>query len=350
MRILITGNMGYVGPVLVRHLSDIHPDVELIGFDTGFFSHCLTNGGERFPESRLVAQHFGDVRDFPDELLNGVDAVVHLAAISNDPMGGKFEAVTLNINYESSLALAQKAKAKGVKNFVFASSCSMYGASESAPRKEDDQLNPLTAYSKSKVAAENALAGLADNDFIVTCLRFATACGMSDRIRLDLVLNDFVACAIATKEIAVLSDGSPWRPLIDVKDMSRAIDWATTREADLGGYFLATNVGRSDQNYQVADLARAVAEQIPGTKISVNTQAPPDKRSYRVNFELYARLAPRHQPCVELTQSIKEIQDGLQVLMFTDSNFRNSQFMRLKVLESHIANNDLNHELRWQTN
>jgi nucleoside-diphosphate-sugar epimerase len=349
MRVLITGNMGYVGPILVRHLSDIHPNVELVGFDTGFFSHCLTNGGVRFPESRLVAQHFGDVRDFPDELLNGVDAVVHLAAISNDPMGGKFEAVTVRINYESSLALAQKAKAKGVKNFVFASSCSIYGASKNAPRMEDDQLNPLTAYSKSKVAAENALAPLADNNFTVTCLRFATACGMSDRIRLDLVLNDFVACAIANKEIAVISDGSPWRPLIDVKDMSRAIEWATTRDADVGGHFLAINVGRSDQNYQVADLARAVAEQIPGTKISINTQAPPDKRSYRVNFELYEQLAPQHQPCVELKQSIQEIYDGLQALMFADSNFRNSQFMRLKVLESHIAQSALNHELRWQT-
>jgi nucleoside-diphosphate-sugar epimerase len=350
MRILITGNMGYIGPVLIRHLSDIYPNLELLGFDTGFFSHCLTNDGGRFPDSRLVAQHFGDVRDFPDELLNNVDAVIHLAAISNDPMGGKFEAVTAHINYEASLVLAQKARAKGVKNFVFASSCSIYGASENTPRKEDDPLNPLTAYSKSKVATEKGLARLADEEFTVTCLRFATACGMSDRIRLDLVLNDFVACAIATKEITVLSDGSPWRPLIDVKDMSRAIEWATTRAANTSENFLAINVGRGDQNYQIADLARAVAEQIPGTKISINTQAPPDKRSYRVNFDLYAQLAPQHQPRVELTQSICEIRDGLQALMFSDSNFRNSQFMRLKVLENHIAQSALNHELRWQNN
>jgi hypothetical protein len=132
--------------------------------------------------------------------------------------------------------------------------------------------------------------------------------------------------------------------------MSRAIEWATTRAANTSENFLAINVGRGDQNYQIADLARAVAEQIPGTKISINTQAPPDKRSYRVNFDLYAQLAPQHQPRVELTQSICEIRDGLQALMFSDSNFRNSQFMRLKVLENHIAQSALNHELRWQNN
>lgn len=341
--------MGYVGPVFVRHMSITHPRIQLIGFDTGYFGHCLTNAQGRLPESLLVSQHFGDIRDFPIELLNGVDAVIHLSAISNDPMAGKFESVTEIINYHASMALAQKAKSQGVKNFVFASSCSMYGASLDDPRKECDKLNPMTAYSKSKVDTEKALELLADKDFCVTSLRFATACGMSDRIRLDLVLNDFVACAITTKEITVLSDGSPWRPLIDVKDMSRAIEWATTRSAESGGDFLAINVGRVDQNYRVVDLAQAVADEMPGTKITINTQAPPDKRSYRVNFDLYRQLAPRHQPRVELKQSIQEIRDCLKALMFADNNFRNSQFMRLKALENHIARGALNHELRWQT-
>ena len=346
MRILITGNMGYIGSVLTRHLSQVYPGSELIGFDAGYFGHCLT-GASRLPESRLVAQHFGDVRNFPAALLSGVDAVVHLAAVSNDPMGGRFEDVTSDINYLASIAIARLAKAHAVKRFVFASSCSMYGSSDGGPRREQDDLNPLTAYARSKVATERGLVGIVGNGFNVTCLRFSTACGMSDRIRLDLVLNDFVACAIASKEITVLSDGSPWRPLIDVKDMSRAIEWALVRSTDHGGDFLAVNVGRQDQNYQVRDLAQAVSSQIPGTKVSINTNAPTDKRSYQVDFSLYAKIAPLHQPKIELTQSIQEIRDGLQAIMFSDGNFRNSQFMRLKVLESHISKGLMNDSLHW---
>ena len=215
MRILITGSMGYVGPILTRHLRQKFPDAELIGFDTAFFAHNLT-GAARLPESLLDRVHFGDIRNFPPELLDGVDAVVHLAAISNDPMGKEFEGVTEAINEKASVALAQMAEQRGVGRFVFASSCSIYGAAEGRPKRESDALNPLTAYARSKVAMENALRASNAGEMTVTCLRFATACGMSDRLRLDLVLNDFVASALATGEITVLSDGTPWRPLIDV--------------------------------------------------------------------------------------------------------------------------------------
>ncbi len=346
-RILITGVMGYVGPILIRHLRKRFPESNLIGFDSGFFAHNLT-GAERLPESLLDSMHFGDVRNFPAELLNGVDAVVHLAAISNDPMGKTFEAVTEAINEKASIALAKMAEESGVGSFVFASSCSIYGAAEGRPRRESDSLNPLTAYARSKVAMENALRETNSGNMTITCLRFATACGMSDRLRLDLVLNDFVASALATGAITVLSDGTPWRPLIDVADMARAIEWAISRSPENGGRFLVVNAGSNKANYQVRELAEAVAAQLPGTKVSINADAPPDKRSYQVDFSLFAELAPSHLPSCPLTQSVENLCSGLRGMRFSDSEFRNSSLMRLKTLNQHIAEGRLSTDLRWQ--
>jgi nucleoside-diphosphate-sugar epimerase len=343
MRIFITGNTGYIGPVLAKHLKNAFPGVGLIGYDIGYFAHCLTNA-QYLPELDYDRQHWGDLRAFNPALLDGVDAVVHLAAISNDPMGNRYERVTDEINFRASIRIAKEAKARGVKAFVFASSCSMYGFAEGGPRTEQDDLNPLTAYARSKVAMEKGLKELADKDFTVTALRFATACGMSDRLRLDLVLNDFVACAITSGEISVLSDGTPWRPLINVRDMSRAIEWAIGRN---GGSFLAVNAGSREWNYQVRDLAQAVAEAVQGTKVSINPNAQPDKRSYRVDFELFRQLAPDHQPLVTLDAAIREIRDGLDAMKFADSDFRNSKYMRLRTLEGHIDAGRLDHELRW---
>jgi len=346
MKLLVTGNTGYIGPHVYRHMKQSMPGIRIVGYDSGYFAHCLT-GASSLPETLLEAQHWGDVRDLPGELLNDVDAVIHLAAISNDPMGNRYEQVTDDINYASSKAIAEKALEHGVKRFVFASSCSMYGYAEGGPRKEEDELNPLTAYSRSKVATEKALQEMAGSDMVITALRFSTACGWSDRIRLDLVLNDFVACALASKEITVLSDGTPWRPLIDVKDMVRAMEWALTRDPAEGGQYLAINVGSREWNYQVAELAEAVTRAVPGTSVSINKDAPPDKRSYRVDFSLYEKLAPQHQPQVSLDQAIAEIKTGLEKMHFSDANFRASQFMRLKVLEKHIADGRLNEALRW---
>jgi nucleoside-diphosphate-sugar epimerase len=346
MRILITGNMGYIGPVVVAHLRNRLPTAELIGFDASFFAHCLT-GADSLPESLLDRQHFGDVREFPAELLSGVDAVVHLAAVSNDPMGNRFEQVTDDINYKASGRIADLSRRAGVKHFVFASSCSVYGAGGAAARTERDEINPLTAYARSKIATEQALAAQESGSMITTCLRFATACGMSPRLRLDLVLNDFVACAIALGEITVLSDGTPWRPLIDVRDMARAIEWAVGRPVDSGGPLLVVNVGSDVWNYQVRELAAAVAAAVPGSKVSVNTSAQPDKRSYKVDFGLFRSLAPGHAPCVTLADSIAGLCEGLTSMGFANRDFRNSQHMRLKVLDSHIASGRLLPTLRW---
>ena len=346
MKILITGNLGYVGPIVARHLRRAHPEARLVGYDSAFFAVNLS-GAAVLPERTLDEQHYGDTRDIPGALLEGVDAVVHLAAVSNDPMGNKFERVTEDVNYRASVEIARKAAKAGVAHFVFASSCSVYGFAPGAARKEDDELNPQTAYARSKVNTEKGLADIADNRMIITCLRFATACGMSDRLRLDLVLNDFVACALAKGEISVLSDGSPWRPLIDVRDMARAIDWGITRDAGEAGRFVAVNVGSDDRNYQVKELANAVAEAVPGTTVSINKAAPPDTRSYKVDFSLFAALAPQHQPQVTLRRSIDMLSEGLRGMGFADPDFRNSTFIRLKVLEAHIAAGRLTPDLRW---
>lgn len=345
MKILITGNMGYVGPLVTRHLRRTLPDCTIVGFDNGYFAHCLTTRGP-LPDLDVDLQYFGDVRAFPPDYLQGVDAVIHLAAISNDPMGNQFEAVTRSINYEMSVDIARKAKAAGVRSFVFASSCSIYGSASDAPRTEDAPTNPLTAYAKSKIATEAGLRELADGRFRVTCLRFATACGWSPRVRLDLVLNDFVASAVATGRITVLSDGTPWRPLIHVADMARAMEWAANRTS--GDDLIIINTGSDAWNYQVRALAQAVALQVPGTEVSIDPNAPPDKRSYRVDFSAFARLAPSHQPQVDLPGAVRDLLDGFRSLGFADAGFRNSSLIRLNVLKEFRSRGLVDAELRWQ--
>jgi nucleoside-diphosphate-sugar epimerase len=348
MRILITGNMGYVGPVLVAHLRDCFPDSELIGFDSGLFARCVTTCGA-LPERRLNTQHFGDMREFPVTILRGVDAVVHLAAVSNDPIGNRFETVTDEINRGASIRLARLAAEARVKRFVFASSCSVYGAAEGDARRESDPLNPLTAYARSKVMTEEALEQMDASGMTITCLRFATACGMSDRLRLDLVLNDFVAAASMSGSIAVLSDGTPWRPLIDVRDMASAIEWAISRAPDEGGRVLIVNVGTSERNHRIRELAEAVAAELPGTVISINNAAPPDTRSYRVDFSLFGRVAPHHQPQFTLQDSIRSLIDGIRATGIRDQEFRNSaEAIRLNTVSALINSGHLGHDLRWR--
>jgi nucleoside-diphosphate-sugar epimerase len=330
MKILIIGNLGYVGPVAVKYLKKEHPDAKISGYDIGYFIQNYTTNGF-VGDSLLEKQYYGDVRKIDENILKDFDSVIYLAAISNDPMGNVYEKPTLDINYHAAIDVAKKAKKHGVKSFVFASSCSVYGFADTAPRTETSEVNPLTAYAKSKVYAEKDLAPLASPDFKITCLRFATACGFSDRLRLDLVLNDFVASAIVDKKITILSDGTPWRPLIHVKDMARAMDWAIQRND--GPDFLVINTGSNKWNYQVKELAQGVQTIFNGIEISINSNAQPDKRSYKVSFDLFEKMAPKHQPQVDLEEAVKGLKHGLEAVHFNDTNFRQSPLIRLKTIQ-----------------
>lgn len=343
MKILIIGNLGYIGPMVVKHFKKNHPAAKIAGFDIGYFIQNYTYNGTS-GDTLLDIQYYGDVRSIDESILKGFDAVIYLAAISNDPMGNVYEKPTLDINCAAAIDIAKKAKQQGVKRFVFASSCSVYGFADTLPRTETSEVNPLTAYARSKVNAEIALQPLADKNFQITCLRFATACGYSDRLRLDLVLNDFVASAIAAKKITILSDGTPWRPLIHVQDMARAMDWAIQREN--GGDFLVINTGSDQWNYQVKELAYAVQKAFGGNiEVSINPNAQPDKRSYKVSFKLYESLAPNHQPKVNLEEAINGLKTGLEGISFNDPDFRQSQLIRLHSLKKLIDKGVINNEL-----
>ncbi len=345
-RILVTGNMGYIGSTLVRHLREAYPTTNLVGFDAGYFAHCLSNAAA-LPERSLECLYFGDVRTPPEGLLNGVDGVVHLAAISNDPIGSEYEEVTLEVNHRATVSLARRAKEEGARSFVFASSCSIYGQSEDGTVSEASPPNPLTQYARSKWLAERDLEPLADDAFTITSLRFGTACGMTDRLRLDVVLNDFVASAVTAGEITILSDGTPWRPLIHVRDMARAMEWGVGRNAADAGPFLALNVGSEQWNYRIRELAEAVAAIIPGVRVSLDPAAAPDARSYRVDFDLFEQLAPHHQPQVDLREAVEDLRDGLQTMGFADRNFRSSRFIRLKVLSELREQGMVTDKLEW---
>ena len=343
--VLVVGNLGYVGPVLMDHLVE-SSEGELLGFDAGFFSDgFIADQQDRMPVK--CKQLYGDVRNLGGEIFEGIDSVVYLAALSNDPIGKEFESATFDINRASALNCAKLAKERGVKSFVFASSCSIYGAGGDEMRKEDAQLAPQTAYAHSKVGAEGDLKQLAGRDFTVTCLRFATACGFSPNMRLDLVVNDFVASAISIKSIKVLSDGSPWRPLIHVKDMARAIDWGISRSQDSGGAFLAVNVGRAENNFQIKDLANVVAKIMPGVNVNINQSAMPDTRSYRVDFSLFSELAPGCELTFGLPEIVDDLYANLTDIGFSDAGFRSGPMIRLNHLRRLIADGLLSSDLYW---
>jgi len=346
MRVLITGNLGYVGPSVMAQLRESFPEAELVGFDAGFFA-SQSDGLAPAPEIVLDRQFYGDVRDLGPEHLDGIDALVHLAAVSNDPMGDRFAEVTEDVNQLQSIRIAQLAKQSGVGAFVFASSASVYGAGADGARSETSEVAPQTAYARSKIGTEEGLAPLADDSFTVTCLRFSTACGWSPRVRLDLVLNDFVASALTAGCITVLSDGSPWRPLIHVRDMARAIDWALSPDRNTAPSYVVTNVGCEEWNFQIRDLANAVGAVLGDVEVSINTDAPADKRSYRVDFTKWRELAPNHQPTQTLDSAIAELAANFRTLPDLDENFRQSTRIRLHRLNELKDAGLMGDDLRW---
>jgi nucleoside-diphosphate-sugar epimerase len=349
-KILVIGNMGYVGPSAIRQLKITYPEAKLIGLDIGYFAHSLTSvegDNARIPETLLDKQLFYDVRKIDEAYLESnsltdVDAIVYLAAISNDVMGELNPELTIDINCSSAVKLA---KLLPNANFVFASSCSVYGAGSDKPRTELDGTNPLTAYAKSKVQAENELGKLTRTGK-TTCLRYSTACGFTNRTRLDLMLNDFVASAITTGKIVVLSDGSPWRPLIHIEDMGKAAAFAINREK--GEQFEIINIGSNDWNYQVRDYASFCGKLLDGLDVSINTDANPDKRSYQVDFTKFNELADeKFTPKVSVDNAVKELNNGLKNVPDLTSEFRTSPYMRIVTLKKHIDEGRLTNNLEW---
>jgi nucleoside-diphosphate-sugar epimerase len=345
-KVLILGNLGYIGPVLVRQMRQSSEPLTIVGYDLGLFERCFS---EQMAEqdARVDIQHFADTRELQEDVMSGVDAVIYLAAISNDPMGRAFSSATHEINNLAAVNVARTARRMGVRSFVFASSCSVYGASGGKPKSEDDALDPLTDYARSKVDAEIGLRELATPEFSITCLRFATACGASPRLRLDLVLNDFVVCASKDKVIRIMSDGTPLRPLIDVQDMANAMIWSMGGERQKGRDFEILNAGSNDWNFSVLEIAETVRDFYGDVAIKINKDAVPDKRSYRVDFSRFKELGPTAYPKRKLRDTIAELDAsiGRSELRFDD--FRNGSLIRLNSLRRLIERGALDHDVRW---
>ena len=347
MKVLVTGNLGYIGPVLGKNLKTYFEQSTLIGLDTGLFLQCTTEKN-RMGDTYYDKQYFLDIRDITKNELEGIDAVVSLAAVSNDPIGRDFEEATNQINFEANCRLARLCASQGVKKFVFASSCSMYGKASDKAKTELDATDPLTAYAKSKIGVESELkASKSLSNMKLIFLRFATACGTSDRLRLDLVLNDFVASAIKYGKISILSDGSPWRPLIDTSDMANAIIWSIDHNFE-NNEPISINVGSNEWNFNIRDLAEAVAKNIPNTEIELNENAPKDNRSYKVDFSLFKSLSGDFYPKRTIDQTILELKNSISKIELPSDSFRRTQYIRLNHIKSLLSNEAINKDLRWK--
>jgi len=340
MVILITGHKGYIGSQLVPYLKKKIKNCFIIGLDTNFFD---------YKNSKYVDLEINsDIRKSSLTDIKKIDAVINLSAISNDPIGNKFSKVTEDINFKATEKLIKLSKKKGCKDFIFASSCSIYGFGGKKNKNEKDKLNPLTTYAKSKIYIEKILKKQSNKNFRSTCLRYSTAAGVSNNIRLDLVLNDFVFAATKNKKILILSDGLAFRPLIDVEDMCKSIHWALFRKKDRNS-FLAINVGRDQNNIKIKDLAKKVAKIIPGTKIIYNFEKKSDSRSYKVDFSLYRKLAKNYKISKSINQIIKELYSYSKKYLLK-KNLDHQRFIRLKNLEDKIKNKKLSKNLYWVKN
>jgi nucleoside-diphosphate-sugar epimerase len=339
VKVLLTGHHGYIGSVTTPVLEAAGHEV--IGLDARFYRGCdLAPYGDDPLGLEL------DVRDVTVEHLKDFDAVVHLAALSNDPLGEVDPELTYEINFHATVALARAAREAGVSRFVFASSCSMYGASSEEAVTEDAPLKPLTAYAESKVRSEEALSELADDDFSPISMRNATAYGVSPRLRLDIVLNNLVAWAHTTGTVKILSDGTPWRPLVHVSDIARATAalLEAPRDAVHGQAF---NVGRDEDNHRVSVLAEIVREVVPGSSVEFGGAADPDPRSYRVDFGKLRRAVPELELQWTARDGAEELYDAYREAGLTLDVFEGPRFTRLKRLRQLWDEGTLGPDLRW---
>lgn len=339
MRVLVTGSQGYIGSVLTDYF--VNKGYEVIGLDNGFFEDA--NFIQREHEIKTLKK---DLRDVKVSDLSGFDSVVHLAGISNDPLGQLDPNITFEINHEGTVNLAKLSKKAGVKRFAFSSSCSMYGVSEKEFVTEEDDFNPQTPYAQSKVFAERDLSTLADSSFSPIYLRNSTVFGLSPRMRFDLVVNSLVAFAITEGVIRILSDGTPWRPLVHIKDVCQAFDKVLTADKDLV-HNQAFNVGRNDNNLQIKTIANFVSEVIPDTSVEIMNEMEGDTRSYKVSFNKINE-ALNFKAVYSVKDGIIELYDYLDKSNFSKSDFQNPLYTTLKQVENLISENKLDKKLRWR--
>lgn len=340
MKILVTGAEGYIGAMLAPYL--LERGHQVVGLDTGFYKegYLYPNGSRRFPEMVQA-----DIRSLTEADLAGFDGIAHLAELSNDPLGQLRPEITYEINHQGSVDLARKARSAGVRRFVYTSSCSVYGLGEDGYRTEDSETNPQTAYAKSKVLVERDVSALATDSFSPVFLRNATAYGASPRMRFDIVLNNLAGLAWTTGEIKMVSDGTPWRPLVHVLDISQAVACAleAPREAIHGEIF---NVGHTDHNYRVREIAQIVAASFPGCDLVFGTQDA-DNRSYRVSFDKIHSKLPGFACRFDAEKGANQLRTLFERIDLTSERFTFRPFTRLKQLEHLIRTSQLDGHFFW---
>ena len=315
---------------------------EVVGLDTGLFEGCSFP----FGSTVTIPAIRRDLRDVTPEDVSGFDAVVHLANISNDPIGNLNPDLTFEVNHRATVRLAELSREAGVKRFLFSSSCSLYGAAGDAPLTEEAAFNPVTPYGEAKVLAERDISALACDGFSPTHMRNATAYGMSPRLRFDLVLNNLVAWAVTTGQIYMKSDGSPWRPIVHIRDISQA--FACVLRAPVEDvHNQAFNVGRSEENYRIREIAEAVGQVVPGCEVAFADDASPDKRSYQVNFDKIRTVLPDFRPEWTARKGAAEVYAALRQAELTPEDFEGRRYRRIKHLLGLMEAGRLTTDLRW---
>ncbi len=339
MRLLVTGNLGYIGTVLTPVL--LNAGHEVVGLDSDLYRRCTFGSG--MPGVSTLVK---DVRDVVLEDVRGFDGVCHLAGLSNDPLGDLDPELTFDINYRATVRLGELAKKAQVKRFVFSSSCSCYGASDDEWLTEESPLSPVTPYAQSKILAEEGLRALADESFSPVFLRNATAYGVSPRLRFDLVLNNLAAWAFTTGKIMMKSDGSPWRPIVHIEDISRAFlaVLEAPREIVHGRFF---NVGRNDDNLQVRDIAQIVGRTIPDCRVSFAEGASPDKRNYRVDCSRLPQRIPAFKPQWTAQKGASELYGAYKTHGITLEDFEGPRYQRIGHIRQLLADGILGSDLRF---